>query len=381
MEFESTIRFIKDTYPEDHPIPLHAPNIGALEERHVLNCLRSSFVSSVGEYSTLFENQLTEFFNPNFVVLTVNGTTALQIALITIGVAPGDLVITQALSFIATANAIRHVGADPIFLDVDKRSLGLSPQNLKKFIQEETHFCSGQLFHLKSGKKISAILPMHTFGHPVDIIKIKEIAEHWNLPLIEDAAESVGSTHHGQRAGTFGSAACISFNGNKIVTTGGGGAIIFKDKDKADYAKHLITTAKVKDEFKLLHDEVGYNFRMPSINAALGFAQFSSIIDILRKKRDLAKRYEHFFSNIKNIEFFTEKDCNKSNYWLNVILLDSPAHKLKFLKQSSKEGIMSRAAWELLSDLPMYRNCIKDNLLVSKYLVERLVCLPSSISS
>ena len=379
MEITETLEFIRTLYPEQDYIGLHTPHIEKTDELHVLECLKSTFVSSIGEYTKLFEAKLNEFFAPHFVVPTVNGTTALQIALKVCGVIPGDLVITQAFSFVATANAIKHVGADPIFVDIDEKTLGMSPGSLIKFIQNNAKLMNGQLIHSGSGRNIRAIIPMHTFGHPAEISKLREIANEFSLVLVEDTAESFGSKHNDRLTGTFGDAACLSFNGNKIITTGGGGASIFKDQDKAQHAKHIINTAKVDHPYEFYHNEVGFNFRMPSLNASLGYSQLSKFDYILNQKRLLAEQYRHFFSQWPQIKFISESKNNLSNYWLNVIKLESSSKKIEFLEQSNSTGIQTRPAWNLLCDLPMYKNSPKSDLTQSISMRDRLVCLPSSI--
>ena len=379
MEISETLKFIRTLYPDQDYISLHTPHIEKTDEFHVLQCLKSTFVSSVGEYTRLFEAKLNDFFVPYFVVPTVNGTTALQIALKVCGVIPGDLVITQAFSFVATANAIKHVGADPIFVDIDEKTLGMSPASLNKFIQDNAKLINGKLIHSASGRTIRAIVPMHSFGHPAEIFKIREIADEFSTVLVEDAAESLGSKHNNRLTGTFGDAACISFNGNKIITTGGGGASIFKDEDKAKQAKHIINTAKVDHPYEFYHNEVGFNFRMPSLNASLGYSQFSKFDYILNQKRLLADRYRHFFSEWPQIKFISESKNSLSNYWLNVVKLESSSKKIEFLEQSNSAGIQTRPAWNLLCDLPMYKHSARSDLTQSISMRDRLVCLPSSI--
>lgn len=383
MQFEfnitDAIEFIRSLYPNRSSVPLHAPYFDNSEEYHLLRCLRSTFVSSAGEYTELFENSLTELLKPNFVVLTVNGTTALQIALETVGVEAGDLVITQALSFVATANAIRHVGADPIFLDVDQKSMGLSPKSLKNFLQDNAKIVGNALIHCPSGRKISAVVPMHTLGHPCQIEKIKIIADEWSLPLVEDAAESLGSKFNDKLTGTFGTAACFSFNGNKIITSGGGGAIVFSNEELALSAKHLISTAKVPHSYDFFHDRVAYNYRMPSINAALGFSQLSKLDNFIHQKRKIAHQYKSYFSKINNVDFISEQPLAFSNFWLNAIKFNCSQQRIDFLDRTNRSKVQTRPVWKLLSDLPMYKNSITGKLRISKKIQKELVCLPSSV--
>lgn len=378
MPFEDTIEFIRSLYPQQKEISLHNAVITKDDEESVLSCLRSTYVSTTGDATTKFEEKLSQYFQPYHVVATISGTAALKIALITSGVKKGDLVITQALSFVATANAINQIGAEPVFLDINNNFLSLCPKSLQNFLKTETIKSGQDIVHSGSQKKIKAIVPMHTFGHPADMELIQEIADDWSLPIIEDAAESLGSKHNGKLTGTFGQAACLSFNGNKIITTGGGGAAIFKTEEQACRAKHLISTAKVSHPYQYFHDEVGYNYRMPSLNASLGCSQFDRLAKTIRIKRDVAQQYEKFFLGKKNVNFIRENEKNYSNYWLNSILFASPQEQRLFLQETNSKKIRARPAWHLLCDLPMYNECFRTDLSVSRYIQERLVCLPSS---
>ena len=379
MEIEECIAFIRSIYPNEETIPLHAPKFSDHAKNEVMRCLETSFVSTMGQHTEDFEKELTKHFFPYTAILTVNGTVAIQIALEMIGVMPGDLVLTQALTFVGTANAIKHVGADPIFIDVNHSTMGFDPTIADEFLKTQAVKIGNKTVHKKSGRKISALLPMHTFGHPVDIENLLRISNDWDLPIIEDAAEALGSYYCNKPLGTFGEIGCLSFNGNKVITTGGGGALLFKDNQQAAKAKHLISTAKLKHQYKFLHDAVGYNFRMPSLNAALGLAQLRDLDEIIVKKRKLAHQYKKFFINNRKIRFFEENVNCQSNYWLNVLIFDNDIDPIKWTKHLNNEGINVRPAWELLCNLPMYEECYSSNLSNSLSLQKKILCLPSSI--
>lgn len=373
-----TISFIRDLYNKPNGfIPLHEPVFIGNEKKYLNECIDSTYVSSVGKYVDLFEIEVAKYTNVKNAVVCVNGTNALHLALLLAGVQHGDEVITQPLTFIATVNAISYCGAKPIFIDIDKSTLGLSPSSLKEYLDKNTYSNDLGCFNKNSKKKISAVVPMHTFGHPCEIEKIAEICNFHNIELIEDAAESLGSFYKGKHTGTFGKIGVISFNGNKIITTGGGGILLFNDQELAIKAKHLSTQAKVPHQWEFVHDSIGYNYRMPNINAALGLAQLEQIEKFLISKRTIANKYKNFFDNI-GISFVTEPKNSQSNYWLNSIVLESRYERDTFLRITNQEGIMTRPAWELMNHLKMFKSAYHDNLQNAEWISERLVNISSS---
>lgn len=376
--FQAIIDFIKNEFSNEDFIPLHAPTFVGNEKKYLNECIDSTFVSSVGEFVTRFEKQLAEYTGANHAVACVNGTSALHIALLLTGVQKNDEVISQALTFIATANAISYIGATPVFVDVDKDTMGMSPDALECFLN--THVkkkADGYSYNKMTGKKISACLPMHTFGFPCRIQEIASICERWNIALVEDTAESLGSLYNGKHTGNFGKVAAFSFNGNKTITCGGGGALITNDKELAKKAKHITTQAKLDHAWKFIHDQIAYNYRMPNINAALACAQLEQIDTFLKNKRKLAQNYNSFFSKT-SIDFVNEIVGARANYWLNTIILSSEQERDAFLELSNKKGIMTRPTWELMNTLPMFNSCQSDDLTNSKWLAERVVNIPSS---
>lgn len=359
-------------------VPLHRPVFEGNERQYLTDCIDSNFVSSVGEKVTEFEEKVAKFTESKYAVSTVNGTAALHVAIEIAGVKPGEEVISQALTFIATCNAISYNGASPIFIDVDLDTMGLSPLALERFLEENAEKRSTGTFNKLSGKKISACVPMHTFGFPCRIVEIAEICADWDIALIEDAAESLGSYVGGRHTGTFSSMATISFNGNKVITTGGGGMIITDDFELAKRAKHITTTAKVPHPYEFVHDEIGYNYRMPNLNAALGCAQMELLDEFLAIKTQLASQWDAFF-NKRDTDFFKAIDGNKANHWLNAIILDSREDRDEFLKVTNDNNVMCRPIWTLMSKLPMFKNCQTDGLENSLWLVDRVVNIPSSV--
>lgn len=378
-KFAEIVQFIREIYhkPEGF-IPLHEPRLIGNEKKYLEECIDSTFVSSVGKFVDRFEVDLAKFTGAKRVVVCVNGTNALHLALILTGVNRGDEVITQPLTFIATANAISYTGASPVFVDVDINTLGLSPKSLLQFLENDTVQKEDGCYNKSTNRKISAVVPMHTFGHPCQIDEIEEICEHYQLALVEDAAESLGSFYKGQHTGTFGKIGVFSFNGNKIITTGGGGALLFNDEELATKAKHLTTQAKVPHLWEFVHDEVGYNYRMPNINAALGVAQLEHIEEYLMSKRNLANHYKEFFAR-KGIQFVDEPENATSNYWLNAILLKDRTERDEFLKYTNQNGIMTRPVWELMNRLPMFNNALCGDLSNSEWIADRLVNISSSV--
>lgn len=360
--------------------PLHEPNFSDLEQEYVNDCVASGWVSSVGSYVDRFEQELARYTGASFAVATVNGTSALHIALLLAGVGENDEVICPALSFVATANAIHYCHAVPHFVDVEARTLGIDAQKLSRYLAEISRVESKQLINRISGRRIAAIVPMHALGHSVDLDPLQETADMFALPIVEDAAESLGSFYHGKHTGTFGLAGALSFNGNKIITTGGGGAILTNDANLARRAKHLTTTAKQTHRWRFFHDESGFNYRMPNLNAALGCAQLERFEEIRERKMRLANRYRECFEKCTDASFVDPWPSGQSNYWLNSIKL-ATSHlptRDRLLDACNAADIMARPLWELLSDLPMYCHCPSSDLEFSRDAITRTICLPSS---
>lgn len=376
--FEDVINFIKKTHNNKNLISLHEPKFIGNEKKYLNECIESTFVSSVGKYVNEFEKKIAKYTGTKYAIATSNGTSALHTSLILADVFQQNEVITQSLNFVATCNAISYCGAKPIFIDVDKDTMGLSPSSLKSFLEKNTTITKNQCINKKTGKVIKACVPMHTFGHPCKIDKIKEICDQFSIFLIEDAAESVGSFYKAQHTGTFGRLGSMSFNGNKIITSGGGGCIITNDEYLAKKAKHITTTAKINHRWNYNYDMVGYNYRMPNINAALLVAQLENLNHFVNKKRKLAELYQEFFSKT-DYKFFKEPENCKSNYWLNAILLNNEQQRDKFLEETNSNGIKTRPIWTLMHKLPMFENSQYDDLENSNWLFERIVNIPSSV--
>lgn len=378
--FDSLIRFIRDQYSTDEVIPLHAPVFSGREREFVLDTIDSTFVSSVGSYVDALEHSAAEFTGSPRAVAVVNGTAALQIALKLAGVVRGDLVVTQALTFVATCNAISYCNADPLFIDVDKHTLGLSPGALATWLSEHAFIDDDGHCRTRTGQqRIRACLPMHTFGHPVELDELMAVCERWHLRLVEDAAESLGSYYKGKHTGTFGCIGSLSFNGNKIITTGGGGMLL-TDSVTGERAKHLTTTAKVPHSYEFFHDAIGYNYRLPNLNAALGCAQFEQLSEFLRLKRILANRYIEFFEGSDLLPIVEPEGC-ASNYWLNGVVCTDVAHRDALLKATNGADIMTRPIWKLMTHLSIYANSLHGDLHNSEWLADRVVNLPSSVIS
>lgn len=377
MKHQDIIKFIRTLYQTTEFIPLHEPRFFGNEKTYVIDCIDSTFVSSVGKYVDRFEQMMADFTGARYAVATVNGTAALHIALKLAGTNYGDEVITQPLSFIATCNAISYCGAKPVFVDVDRDTLGMSPDSLHSFLTTQTIRTSSRCINKITGKRISAIVPMHTFGLPCRIDEIAEICTDFGIPLIEDAAESLGSYFQGKHTGKFGKLAAFSFNGNKTITTGGGGMIITDDETLAKHAKHITTTAKRPHPYEFVHDEIGYNYRLPNINAALGCAQMENLPRLLESKRSIAAAYAKFFAD-SGVTFITEPVNAKANYWLNALVLEDMPTRESFLKTLNAAGVMSRPIWRLMNELPMFQDCQSSDLSNSKWLEERVINLPSS---
>lgn len=382
MEIESFIREIYKS--EEKSIPLHAPVFVGNEKKYLSECIDSTFVSYVGKFVTEFEAAVRTYVGSKYSIAVVNGTVALQIAMQVSGVLPGDEVITTALTFVATANAISHIGATPLFVDSSEKSLGLCPVSLNEFLKKNAEIRKdGYSYNKLSGRRISACVPVHIFGHPVEITEIEDVCRNYNLTIIEDAAESLGSYYNGKHTGTFGKAGILSFNGNKLVTTGGGGMIITDDPVIADRARYITTTAKVPHPYEFFHDEIGYNFRMPNVNAAIGLAQMEKLPEFLKLKREVAARYGMFFEKLANqeIKFITEPEYARSNYWLNAILVKNRKERDTFLEYMNKRNIQVRPAWTLMTKLPMYKNSLASDLTNAKSFEDRIVNLPSSVAT
>ncbi len=420
-KYAEIVSFIRKTYnkPEGF-LALHEPIFVGNEKKYINECIDSTFVSSVGKFIDRFEEDMAKFTGAKKAVVCVNGTNALHMALLLAGVERDDEVITQPLTFIATANAISYCGAHPVFIDVDRDTLGLSPSALQNWLEENIEMravpelVEGQPYNKKTGRRIAACVPMHTFGHPCRIDEIAAICEKYNIELVEDAAESLGSYYSpreiltvnedgiikesisrgkGQHTGTFGKIGVLSFNGNKIITTGGGGMLLFNDEELAQKAKHLTTQAKVPHPWEFAHDEIGYNYRMPNINAAMGIAQLEQIDKFLNASRKLAKSYESFFSNLypepvegltspdsyRGLTFFSEPENSKSNYWLNAILLENRKERDEFLEYTNKQSIMTRPVWELMNHLPMFKDAQCGDLNNAEWIADRLVNISSSV--
>jgi aminotransferase in exopolysaccharide biosynthesis len=377
---QEAIDFIRSIYGDADVIGLHEPRFWGNEKSYLNDSIDSTFVSSVGKYVEQFEKNICEYSGAKYAVAVVNGTNALQVALGVGGVKRDDIVITQALSFVATCNAISYLGAIPLFVDVDKHTMGLSPDSLRDFLKNETvQKEDGFTYHKELGNRISACVPMHSFGFICRIGDIVSLCAEYNITVVEDAAEAVGSTMNGKRAGTYGKCGIYSFNGNKIITSGGGGMVLTDDSVLAEQVKHLTTVAKIPHAWKFEHDEIGYNFRMPNINAALACAQLEQLDHFLEAKRALSMEYQEFFSGFEDVTYVNEPEGVVSNYWLNSILFNETAEKEAFLTFTNERGIMTRPVWELLSALRMYKTCPSYGLDNSKWISERLVSLPSTV--
>lgn len=376
-QYAATVSFVRSLYGDGY-ISLHRPIFEGNERQYIIDCIDSNFVSSVGAKVSEFEQQIAKFTGARFAIATVNGTAALHVALQLAGVRQGVEVISQALTFIATCNALTYAGAHPVFLDVDIDTMGLSPVALRQFLETYAEKRDGCAWNKTTGRQILACVPMHTFGLPCRIEEIASICEEWNIALIEDAAESLGSYIGSQHTGTFGMFGTFSFNGNKIVTTGGGGMIITNDELLAKRAKHITTTAKIPHPYEFVHDEIGYNYRLPNLNAALGCAQMERLSWMLDEKQRIADEYRQFFNRI-GVHLASPLPKCKTNYWLNALVLADKAVRDTFLSYTNEKGVMTRPIWRLMSDLEMFKNCQHDGLDNSRWLVDRVVNIPSSV--
>ena len=378
--FENIISFIQVVYKTKNFIPLHEPKFIGNEKKYLNECIDSTFVSSVGKFVDEFEEKIASYTSAKYAIATSNGTSALHISLLLADVGWDNEVITQPLTFVATCNAISYCGAKPLFIDVDRETMGLSPISLKEFLENNTTVINQQCVNNTTGKVIKACVPMHTFGHPCKIDEIKDFCDQYHIVLIEDAAESLGGFYKNRHTGTFGKMGVMSFNGNKIITAGGGGCIITDDEDLAKKAKHLTTTAKVPHKWEYAHDMVGYNYRMPNLNAALLVAQLESLDNFIDKKRKLADMYGEFFKGI-DCKFVKESAESSSNYWLNAIILNDKQQRDIFLNESNSQGVMTRPIWTLMHKLPMFKDAQCGDLTNSEWLEERVVNIPSSVIS
>lgn len=383
MDYDLILRMIREHFgaKEGEFVPLHAPTFAGNEKKYLNECIDTTFVSSVGAFVDRFERDIAAFTGARRAVVCVSGTNALHMALMLAGVERDDEVLTQALSFIATCNAISYIGAHPVFVDVDYDTMGLSPTALRSWLGNNSERdADGTLRNRNTGRRIKAVVPMHTFGHPCRIGEIAAICEEYGLELVEDAAESIGSFYKGKHTGTFGRVGAISFNGNKTITTGGGGMLLFNDEKLADYAKHLTTQAKLPSRWEFIHDHIGYNYRMPNINAALGCAQLEEIEGFLKSKRETAEVYKRFFKGEPGgIRFMAEPEDCVSNYWLNAVAFPSREERDRFLEYSNDNGVMTRPIWELMWRLPMFGNCERDSQENTINLADTIVNLPSSV--
>ena len=377
--YKDIVDFIRQLYGSEGNIPLHAPKFVGNEKKYINECIDSTYVSSVGKFVNRFEEMMEDYTGAKKAVVCVNGTNALHMAMMLVGVEEDDEVITQALTFIATCNAISYIGAHPVFIDVDRDTMGLSPIAMSKWLNENAEVKGNICLNRKTGRRIKACVPMHTFGHPVHLDELVELCERYHIELVEDAAESLGSFYKGKHTGTFGKVGVISFNGNKTITTGGGGMLIFQDEELGKIAKHLTTQAKVPHKWEFVHDHIGYNYRMPNINAALGCAQMENLDSFLLNKRVISEKYKDYFSQFDEIEFFCEPNNCISNYWLNILLMKDKEAQKDFLQFTNDNGVMTRPVWRLMNKLPMFSSCQTDNLKNTIWFEERVVNIPSSV--
>lgn len=379
--FREIARFIRGIFCEKGNIPLHAPVFLGKEKEYLAECVDTTMVSSVGAFVPRFEESVKKFVGVEHAIATVNGTAALHVALLLTGVAPGDHVIMSPLTFVATGNAVAYTGASPLFLDCDRDTLGLCPQSLNDFLDGHTvRDKDGSCLNKHTNRRIGGCIPVHVFGQPAGIADIVSVCTGHGIPVIEDAAESLGSYVKGKHTGTFGRIGILSFNGNKVITTGGGGMLLTKEADLADRARHITTTAKVPHPYEFYHDQLAFNYRMPAINAALGVGQMENLPKFLEAKRELAKEYRTFFLNT-GIEFLDERPPSHSNYWLNCIFLKNRDERDSFLTTTNSLGVMTRPAWTLLSDLPMFKDCFCGPLQNARARAETAVNIPSSVRS
>ena len=377
-KFSKSVSFIKSKFPTSDFIALHEPRFNGNEKKYLNEAIDSTFVSSIGEFVNKFEDMMCEITGAKYAVAVVNGTSALHLGLLVSGVKCEDEVLTQSLTFIATANAISYIGADSVFIDVDRDTMGMSPSALENYLNEFAEKKNGETFSKVSGKRIKACVPMHTYGFPCRTKELAQICKSWGITLVEDTAESIGSYQNGVHTGLDGLVGAFSFNGNKTVTCGGGGALITNDEDVAKLAKHLSTQAKIPHRWEFRHDHIGYNYRMPNLNAALACAQLEQLPEYIISKRKLAAEYAEFFNEL-GIQFVTEVKGTEASYWLNCLLFEDKDERDGFLTYANKNGVMSRPAWELMHTLDMFKNSHKGPMKNSEWIVDRLVNIPSSV--
>lgn len=377
--FEQEVGFIRSLFGQSGVVALHMATFAGNEKKYLEECIDTTFVSSVGEFVSRFEREVAQFTGAKKAVACVNGTNALHLALMLVGVERGDEVITQPLTFIATTNAISYCGALPVFVDVDLDTMGLSPTKMGEWLDRNAALKNGECFNTTSGRRIKACVPMHTFGHPVHLDELVALCDKWHIELVEDAAESIGSYYKGRHTGTFGRVGVLSFNGNKTITTGGGGMLLFDDEQLAAHCKHLTTQAKVAHRWEFRHDQIGYNYRMPNINAALGCAQMEELPRFLESKRQTAQAYKNFFASHPSIKFMDEPAGSVSNYWLCAVLLPDHREQVEFLSFTNDNGVMTRPVWELNNRLPMFANAQCGDLANAEWLADRIVNIPSSV--
>ncbi|SFV63705.1 Bacillosamine/Legionaminic acid biosynthesis aminotransferase PglE; 4-keto-6-deoxy-N-Acetyl-D-hexosaminyl-(Lipid carrier) aminotransferase [hydrothermal vent metagenome] len=377
--YKNVVDFIQETYGTKDFLPLHEPRFIGNEKKYINEAIDSTFVSSVGKFVTQFEEMMAKFVGAKYAIATSNGTSALHIGLKLVGVDENSEVITQPLTFIATANAIAYCNAKPIFIDVDIDTLGLSASKLKDFLKEHTFMNEkNECINKTTNKVIKACVPMHTFGHACKIDEIVAICNRYNITIVEDSAESLGSYYKGQHTGTFGKVGIFSFNGNKIITTGGGGMIVTDDEALAKRAKHITTTAKVPHPYEYIHDEVGYNYRLTNLAAAMGVGQMESLEFFIGKQRELASTYKEFFKDT-DAEFIEEPKDSTSNYWLNAVLLKDKKTRDEFLQYTNDNGVMTRSIWRLMNRLEMFKDSQCGDLSNAEWLEDRVVNISSSV--
>lgn len=379
VEYKKITDFIHDLYGAKDFVPLAVPVFIGNEKKYLNECIDTTFVSSVGKFVDRFEEETAKYTGAKRAVVCVSGTNALHMSLMLAGVQRDDEVLTQALTFIATCNALSYIGAHPVFIDVDRDTMGLSPVAVREWLAKNSEQKNGECYNKNTGRRVKACVPMHTFGHPVHLEELVEVLNEYHIELVEDAAESIGSLYKGKHTGTFGKVGALSFNGNKTITTGGGGMMLFNDEELGAYAKHITTQAKIPHRWEFKHDHIGYNYRMPNINAALGCAQLEHIEEYVASKRETAKAYEEFFKNIPEIEFFVDTPDTRSNYWLNVVILKDKDAQQDFLEYTNDNGVMTRPIWELMNRLPMFEKCENDGLKNTIYFADRVVNIPSSV--
>ena len=379
MDYKIVTNFIHELYGAQDFVPLAVPVFIGNEKKYLNECIDTTFVSSVGKFVDRFEEDTARYTGCKRAVVCVSGTNALHMSLMLAGVQRDDEVLTQALTFIATCNALSYIGAHPVFIDVDRDTMGLSPKAVREWLANNSEQKNGECYNKNTGRRVKACVPMHTFGHPVHLDELVEVLKEYNIELVEDAAESIGSLYKGKHTGTFGKVGALSFNGNKTITTGGGGMMLFNDEELGAYAKHITTQAKKPHRWEFRHDHIGYNYRMPNINAALGCAQLEHIEEYVASQRETAKAYEEFFKDIPEIEFFVDTPDTRSNYWLNVVILPNKEEQINFLTQTNDNGVMTRPVWELMNRLPMFEKCENDGLKNTIWFADRVVNIPSSV--